>query len=375
MCVGAVGVVGDSPGLLTTSERSMINRDNWKLTKAYIRYRVDVDRIGEASAAVERTYLRHLLEWADDVPFVRVKTIRPSLPEYVLSLDHGREGGRFSGVHAGKILSGARRFFEWAVSQYPEYRLLKGGWIATIKAKRLEELPKKVSSVSLDEIREIAVAPVVNIVEERIRAAAVFWFLSGIRIGAFVSLPIKAVDLSKRVVRQYPSLGVRTKNGKYGTTTLLDIPDLLRVVGGWDSKVHAVLGDAGYWFAPLSPDTGEFALDRSTVGKHRETLARRNLEDWLAKVGLPYRMPHAFRHGHIHYGLEHAETMADFKAVSLNVMHSNIQITDAVYSRLSAEEIHTRVERLGKVDVRQSGDIESEFKLFQQFLEWRKHNK
>lgn len=67
--------------------------------------------------------------------------------------------------------------------------------------------------------------------------------------------------------------------------------------------------------------------------------------------------------------------MADFKAVSLNVMHSNIQITDEVHSRLSIEEIHTRVERLGKVEVRQSGDMESEFRLFQEFLEWRKHNK
>ena len=67
--------------------------------------------------------------------------------------------------------------------------------------------------------------------------------------------------------------------------------------------------------------------------------------------------------------------MADFKAVSMNVMQSNIQITDAVYSRLSVAEVHTRVERLGKVEVRQSGDVESEFKLFQQFLEWRKHNR
>jgi integrase len=146
-------------------------------------------------------------------------------------------------------------------------------------------------------------------------------------------------------------------------------------VGAWDNKVRAALGDSGYWFAPLSPDTGAFDRHHAVVGKHRETLARRNLEGWLAAVKLPYRSPHAFRHGHIHYGLEHAETMADFKAVSLNVMHSNIQITDAVYSRLSVEEVHTRVERLGKVEVRQSGDVESEFKLFQQFLEWRKHNK
>ncbi len=92
-------------------------------------------------------------------------------------------------------------------------------------------------------------------------------------------------------------------------------------------------------------------------------------------MGLKYRSPHAFRHGHIHYGLERAKTMADFKAVSLNVMHSKIQTTDEVYSRLSVEDVHTRVRHLGHAKQRGSGDMDSEFELFQQFIEWRKHNK
>jgi len=66
--------------------------------------------------------------------------------------------------------------------------------------------------------------------EMRIRAAAVFMFLSGICVGASVSLLLAAVDLETRNVKQWPSLGVRTKLGKHATTYLLDVPELTLVV-------------------------------------------------------------------------------------------------------------------------------------------------
>jgi len=78
--------------------------------------------------------------------------------------------------------------------------------------------PKKKEAVTLDEIRAIAAAPADNLIERRIKAAACFWYLSGIRIGAFVSLPIKAVNIEIKEVYQFPNLGVRTKNGKHGKT-------------------------------------------------------------------------------------------------------------------------------------------------------------
>ncbi len=125
----------------------------------------------------------------------------------------------------------------------------------------------------------------------------------------------------------------------------------------------------------LSPDTRELDLTRDEVGKHREAIARNNLRDWLSKVDLPYHSPHKFRHGHIHYGLERAKTIADLKAVSLNVMHANIRITDQTYSRFSEDEVHVRVEKLSKVEINEQEDSEADFKLFEKFLEWRKHKK
>ena len=126
-------------------------------------------------------------------------------------------------------------------------------------------------------------------------------------------------------------MGVRTKFKKHATTYLLDIPDLLDVVRDWDREVRKVCGNDGLWFAPFSPDTGEIITGVSQVGDQRHTRARKDLLDWLEKVGLTYHSPHKFRHGHAVYALKNAKDVPALKAVSQNLMHSNLSITDGVY--------------------------------------------
>lgn len=350
----------------------MISRKNWKLTKAYLERRENIDLISPGSLKVETTYLRYILEWADEASFHQAHKIRPSLPEYLITVSLDRERKPFSAVFIKKTLESARKFFTWVMDTYSEYRTIKRDWIRTLKPRRGEELPAIIKIPSLDDILKIASAPADNIVERRIRAAAIFWFLSGIRIAAFVSLPIEAVDIGNRKIMQYPSLGVRTKNRKYATTTLYDIPELLAVLRDWDNEVHSALPSGGFWFAPLSPDTREFDGSRKEVGKHREAIARKNLKAYLLKIGVPYYAPHKFRYANIQYGLGKSRSRADFKAVSMNVMHSNMDTTDEVYSRLSDSEVHARVEGLGKGGTDDAADTEAEFRLFQKFLEWQK---
>lgn len=149
----------------------------------------------------------------------------------------------------------------------------------------------------MEEIKAIAKAPVYTLRDRRIRAAAVFWFLSGIRIGAFVSMPVSAVDLENLAVYQFPKLGVKTKNKKHATTYLLNIPELVEVVREWDCEVRKVSSD-GLWFAHLATETETILSGSQQAGEHRHTRARIDLKSWLNKVGLPYHSPHKFRHGH-----------------------------------------------------------------------------
>ncbi|UCC51052.1 MAG: site-specific integrase, partial [Anaerolineaceae bacterium] len=160
----------------------------------------------------------------------------------------------------------------------------------------------------------MGLAPANLLWEMRIRAAAVFMFLSGIRVGALVTLPLEAVDLSSRTVKQWPSLGVRTKFSKHATTYLLDVPELNSVVEEWDQRVRSAVPENGYWFAPFNTLEGGFDTEVDSIGKYRYVRVRKDLKRWLESVGLPYRSPHQFRHGHAVHALKQAQDVADLKA-------------------------------------------------------------
>lgn len=87
---------------------------------------------------------------------------------------------------------------------------------------------------------------------------------------------------------------------------------------------------------------------------------------------MSYHSPHKFQHRHIQYGIAQSETVADFKAVSLNVMHESMDIIDEIYSRLDSKEVSERIGRLGKEKVNTVDSEQELFKKFQEFLEWRK---
>jgi site-specific recombinase XerD len=354
----------------------MINRDNWMLTKEYLQYRVDVDQLSEGSADLERYLLRYLLEWADDVPFKNAPSIRPTYPQHVLrGVRHDGKSKPFSQNYTRMLIKCARRFFRWLMTHRRGYRTLDT-YVDTLVVPRMPVEPRKHEIVTLDEIHAIATAPVGAVWERRIRAAAVFWFLSGIRVTAFATLPILAVDLSpsRLEVRQWPQLGVRTKFSKHATTYLLDIPELLDVVREWDAEVRAVVPAHGMWFAQLSPETGEIVPEARKPGKNRAIRVRTDLRKWMDGAGLPYHSPHKFRHGHAVYALKQAQDMADLKAVSQNLMHSDIKITDKIYSILSPTDVKERVTRLGNGHSQLSnGDTSALIAQIEDFLDLLKN--
>ncbi|MDO9300775.1 MAG: site-specific integrase [Anaerolineales bacterium] len=351
----------------------MINKKNWQLTKKYLDYRLRVDQITKGSMGKEQTHMRYALEWAQETSFQQVPSLRPTFTEHMLTSRLDGENGQLSAVYIKKVLATARLFFVWLSDNHAGYGHIKQAWIKTIKVKRLSDIPKNKEIVSLEEIFVIANTPVYTVQEKRTRAALVFLYLSGMRIGAFVSLPVGAVDIPNRFVNQFPSMGVRTKNRKFAKTYLLDIPELLKVVQDWDNEVRSLIGSNGFWFALLSSDTGEI-LPGGEIGEHRKNLARRNFKDWFSRAGLAYHSPHKFRHGHIHYGLERSKSISDFKAVSMNAMHATMEITDQFYSVLHDDEVKNRISSLSGNSSRDNDEDEIIDK-FKRFLEWEKQNK
>jgi integrase len=247
------------------------------------------------------------------------------------------------------VVGSSRLLFEWCAKHHPGYRHVIGAVrLDTIKPARMKPEAKEHKAVTLEEVRAIAKAPVYTMRDRRIRAAAVFWFLSGIRIGAFVTLPLVAVDMGSRSVKQWPELGVQTKFNKRAVTYLLDIPELLEVVQEWDQFVRLSLHESGYWFAHLSPDSGNIDPGFVGVGKQRDARARIDLKYWLGRVNLPYHSPLKFRHGHAVYASKIAQNPSELKAVSQNLMHSSLGITDGIYNILSDSDLEERIANLGK---------------------------
>ena len=114
-------------------------------------------------------------------------------------------------------------------------------------------------------------------------AGVALLFLSGMRASALASLPLAAIDLGTRSVRQWPSLGVRTKNGKAATTFLLEIDQLLAVAVEWDSLVRARLPQEAMWYTPTKSRFGRHELSADAPGANRNiALAKRIRKLWKA---------------------------------------------------------------------------------------------
>jgi len=80
----------------------------------------------------------------------------------------------------------------------------------------------------------------------------------------------------------------------------------------------------------------------------------------MTLAGLTYKSAHKYRHGHAVYGLLHARTPADFKALSMNLMHSSTRITDETYAFLSEGEVREHILRLaGNPIVSPNGELEA----------------
>ena len=348
----------------------MINRGNWKLSREYLKYRREVDHISKSSQRLEESRLRHLLEWANESSFDSVINIRPTFPEYVLTARMDGGEGLLSPIYVQKVIRSAYHFLKWLRIQKRGFSILSQAYLDTLQPPRMTVEEKEHEAVTLEEIKKIVSAPVSTIGEKRIRASAVLWFLSGIRIGAFVSLPLSAVDLDNLSIKQWPKLGVRTKFKKHATTFLLNIPELLEIVREWDKYVRSVCNNDGLWFAQISPDTGEIVPGALRAGEYRASIATRDLKQWLKKVNLPYHSPHKFRHGNAVYALKMAKDIPALKAVSQNLMHSNISITDGVYGILSDNDVRGQIAALGqKITSSETHDLDELKLMTKQILE------
>ncbi len=337
----------------------MINRQNWLDVRAYLQH---MDRrLGRHPSTIHkyRTQLRHLLEWADGHSLEKAREIDPSFPAYLVT---ARADGRtaplsYSTIY--KTIITARAFFQFARLEWTQrYRKLSESWIDLLQpARESKPMPQLAEHrfYSLDEVMSIARVSVETLREERARVAVVALFLSGMRPDVLASIPIACVDLPRNRILQIPQMGVRTKNNKAAITYLLDIPELLDIIQAWDRRVRASFEPSALWYATLTNDGMQLTqTTRAIVG--RASVIGDDLRIICKKAGVEYKSPHKLRHGHIVYARNLVHDMAQLKAISQNVMHSTVLITDQVYGALTDNQVQSVISSLGQT--RPSGSRE-----------------
>jgi integrase len=97
-------------------------------------------------------------------------------------------------------------------------------------------------------------------------------------------------------------------------------------------------------------------LSEGTAGKNRHQSLNDRLALLFINANLPYKSAHKFRHGHAVFGLMNAKSPADYKAVSMNLMHSDIKVTDSIYAVLPNREVQQRISGLASNASLQSED-------------------
>lgn len=326
----------------------MINRENYKIVLAYLDYSKSIRQSSDLTISNKWGHLKHVLKWLDDKPLNQAGKVSPFFPEYLLTVKATGKDSFLSPVTMGNILKESKTFFRWCI-EHQNMKSISLAWLDSLRIKRAIGAQSRLKIHeywSLQEVIKLAKYPIENenLLQFRDKAATAFLFLSGMRIGAFVTLPIDCIDLEALKVYQLPERGVKTKFSKAAITGLYNIPELLEVVKKWDDYVKSKIPASWAWYAKFKQ--AHYEIDTDNQGGGLESRSE-NYYDGLKKLctlaGMKFKSPHKLRHGHAVHGLKRSQNMAQYQAVSRNLMHSNIGITDGIYSGLQEDDLFNQL--------------------------------
>lgn len=145
----------------------------------------------------------------------------------------------------------------------------------------------------------------------------------------------------------------------HATTYLLDWPELIAVVKRWDDFIQAQSPPPPLWYAPLTTDG--MSLLNEPPGVHRRCRLAHGLKRLCERAGIRYRSPHKVRHSHAVFALTRSQTIADYKAVSMNLMHRDLSVTDGIYAVLAQQDVRQRIAGLARpqIELQSPGDRQS----------------
>lgn len=245
-----------------------------------------------------------------------------------------------------------KTFFEWLITQ-PGYK----SKITSDSLEYLRITKKESRVVAQNSIRKFPYMEYVrnladsiegqNDVQLRNRALISFAFLTGMRDGAIVSLPLKSIDMDKLIVFQNPVYGVKTKFSKTIYSKIFNFDEkLLKYFTDWHQHLLEIgfsSNDPVFPRSKSSQGENSLSFEESTEIEPVFWESTSSMRDIFKKTAiaadLPYYRPHAFRHSAIYYALKITRNGDEYKAVSQNFGHEDVSTTLSVYAQYEPEKL------------------------------------
>ncbi len=238
-----------------------------------------------------------------------------------------------------------RTFFEW-LSKQKGYKRVDQTAIDYLKLSREEAKiatqPRDVKTPSLEEIKAV----IENIkgkleIEMRDRALISLIFLTGARISAIRTLPMKSFDKDKLILDQNPTFGVKTKFSKRIITPLISYlyKEALNYFLEWFDylKEKKKFNPENPIFPATKIENGKENLSYYNTGEvepifwQSSSSPRKIIEKRFEEAGIEHYKPHALRHSFIKRFQNLPLTEEQKKAISQSLGHEDIRTTFGSY--------------------------------------------
>ncbi len=329
--------------------RQTLNRRNEKLRRDYKEYLRECLGKSQKTINMFMKVLHRFNEFTNNADFTTIS--KDIIIEFKKGLEQDNNLGARSVV---SYILQLKKFFDWLGEQAVPCRqkIKQAAQYLTISKdiRKSAEQPTEKEVPDFDDLKQLFNSISVETeIDRRDRAIIAFLLLSGIRVNALITLPVKSIDIEKGCVKQFPSLGVKTKFSKPIETFLFKFDEnMYAEIIDWVRYLKDLKGfEDGMPLFPrnklLATNNTSFIDDKPWAG---ESSVIKMLKKRFSQCGVKYYSPHRFRDLTVKLGLLASENALQVKAVSQNLGHEHVATTLCQYSTLRSNQLKKTIQNL-----------------------------
>jgi site-specific recombinase XerD len=334
-----------------------MNPSNERHRHAYIEHLRDARKFSDKTIDAAMRHLSELERFLDGKDFESLtKSQAKAFSDHVHQRPAKAGAERLSASSIVHTLSDLRAFFNWLMTIKGRKVDLEA--VARLTPSRrvameLRTQPDKEPPTPAQIRQVLAAMDDQTMLERRDRALVAFIYLTGIRVGAVISLRCRHVDVAGRRVFQY-AREVNTKFGKNMLTSWFPVgDDVEQIVIAWVRERVESGADPD---APLFPATPRYRLpgdktpETEAFWKTSEPV-REVFRQACRAAGIDSINPHSVRDTLMLLGLEMCATWEELKAWSQNLGHEKLDTSLVHYGNLDTNRQNALMQGLVRTDL------------------------